>query len=343
MKRDILFSVIIPIYNSEKYISKTIDSVLSQDYTRFELILIDDGSSDNSYNIINEYLKIDDRITYVKKTNSGASETRNYGLKYAKGSYIFFLDSDDLIAKNTLSTVAKNLYKKEFDIIVFGFDNFDDNNHVTNTCYPALPKNEYFKDEIKKELIPRMIVNFKDEIDCNVHFNRMMIIKKSLIDNCNWKFLSERIFLSEDVVSLIELFYNCKSVKIINSILYHYRVNPNSLTHQYDETINIKCNNMLKKLLERNSCSYDNLYTERVIYLYFSYIIVNIKLLVHSSLPILEKIDALNTINNDVELIELIKKYNYLNSFKRKLFFYLIKYNRKVLILLLSLVNKGKL
>ena len=102
MIKDVV-SIIIPVYNSEKYILETINSILNQDYPFFELILVDDGSSDDSFLIIEEYVKNDIRIKYFKKNNSGAAETRNYGLKYATGDYIFFLDSDDLIEKDTLA------------------------------------------------------------------------------------------------------------------------------------------------------------------------------------------------------------------------------------------------
>ena len=109
-------SIIVPVYNVEKYIDASIESILNQSYRNFELILVNDGSTDSSKNICIKYLNIDDRIIFIDKTNGGLSSARNAGLNVAKGDYICFIDSDDVIAIDMIFHLSKAL--DEFDINV---------------------------------------------------------------------------------------------------------------------------------------------------------------------------------------------------------------------------------
>ncbi|MFV0207698.1 glycosyltransferase family 2 protein [Empedobacter falsenii] len=106
-----MISVIIPVYNTEEFVVSCIDSVLAQSYTNFELIIIDDGSSDDSYEILKKY--DDKRIKLIQQENKGVSATRNRGIDLAKGDYICFIDSDDYIDKNYLENFVKKIYNKE--------------------------------------------------------------------------------------------------------------------------------------------------------------------------------------------------------------------------------------
>lgn len=109
--KDDLISVIVPVYNVEKYLRKCIDSILCQTYKNFEIILIDDGSSDNSGKICDEYLNRDERISVFHKKNQGLSEARNTGIKKAKGKYLTFVDSDDFINEEYILNLYDNLKK----------------------------------------------------------------------------------------------------------------------------------------------------------------------------------------------------------------------------------------
>ena len=126
------YSIIIPVYNVEKYIAKCLDSVLSQSYNNFEAIVVNDGTPDNSQQIIDEYAKKDNRIKPVIKENGGLSDARNYGLKYASGDYIIFLDSDDYIEKDLLKEIDKKATKKQPDLIKFRTRMVDENGHILN-------------------------------------------------------------------------------------------------------------------------------------------------------------------------------------------------------------------
>lgn len=119
-RRDIYFSIIVPCYNLEKYISKTIDSIVNQTFQNFEIIIIDDGSKDKSLEIIQKRADIEDRIKVISQTNQGVSEARNIGLLNARGRYIYFMDGDDLIEDSLLND-AYNIFEKNKKIQMYSF------------------------------------------------------------------------------------------------------------------------------------------------------------------------------------------------------------------------------
>lgn len=110
-------SIIVPIYNVEKYLKKCIDSIVSQTYSNIEIILINDGSSDNSESICKEYESIDQRIRYYKKQNGGLSSARNYGIENATGDYLLFIDSDDYIDNSMVETLLVSAEKYNADMV----------------------------------------------------------------------------------------------------------------------------------------------------------------------------------------------------------------------------------
>ncbi|RWS41895.1 glycosyltransferase family 2 protein [Bacillus mycoides] len=117
-----IVSVIVPIYNVERYINRCIKSVLGQTYENFELLLVDDGSSDNSGKICDEYAKRDNRIIVKHISNSGVSNARNLGIKYATGEWLLFLDGDDILEFNTIEIICKNIREhKDMDMLIGSF------------------------------------------------------------------------------------------------------------------------------------------------------------------------------------------------------------------------------
>jgi len=113
------FSIVIPVYNVEKYIDKCLESVLNQTYDNFEVIVVNDGSPDNSGKIIDKHAKKDKRIKSFIKENGGLSDARNYGLKHCTGDYLLFIDSDDYIERDLLKELEKIINKKKYDVIKF--------------------------------------------------------------------------------------------------------------------------------------------------------------------------------------------------------------------------------
>jgi len=125
---DDLISVIVPIYNTEKYLRKCIESILSQSYKNIELLLINDGSPDSSAEICREYLDKDKRCYYFEKENGGLSDARNYGIERAKGEYITFVDSDDFFLEEAIEKLHATALLGESDLVVGGFCHFDSPN-----------------------------------------------------------------------------------------------------------------------------------------------------------------------------------------------------------------------
>ncbi len=133
------FSIILPIYNVEKYLEECIDSVLKQRFTDYELILVDDGSPDNSGKICDEYALKDNRIRVVHKVNGGLSDARNVGLQHARGKYIIYIDSDDyVISDDFLSCVYNSAIKSDSDIIIYKFQQFTDGETKLSPCAYSL-------------------------------------------------------------------------------------------------------------------------------------------------------------------------------------------------------------
>ena len=122
-------SIIIPVYNVEDYIEKCLNSIKNQTYSNFEVIIVNDGSPDNSEKIIKKFLK-DDRFLYYIKENGGLSDARNYGVKYVQGDYFLFVDSDDYIDNKLLETLNNTLNKEKYDIIKFNVIDVIDNQKI---------------------------------------------------------------------------------------------------------------------------------------------------------------------------------------------------------------------
>ena len=130
-------SIIIPIYNSEKYLEKCIESVLNQTEQSFELILINDGSKDSSEEIMTKYKnKYPDKIKIFSQENKGIGETRNRGIKESDGKYLFFIDNDDTIKKDYLETFINEAEKNDFDMVLGGFETVDENNKLIGKTIP---------------------------------------------------------------------------------------------------------------------------------------------------------------------------------------------------------------
>lgn len=168
------FSIIIPCYNIEKYISKTLKNVLAQTFQNFEIILINDGSEDNTGKILDSYSNKDNRIRVIHKENEGVSEARNVGIKNAKGEYIYFLDGDDLI-ENTLLERANEIFKnKEIKIFSFGFNMIFENGKI---------KRKYSSEKYDNKIIRSknfLSLFFNKKIGQNMC---SFIVKKDLIEN----------------------------------------------------------------------------------------------------------------------------------------------------------------
>lgn len=211
-------SIIIPIYKVEQYLSRCIDSVLLQTFTDFELLLIDDGSPDNSGNICDEYAQKDNRIKVFHKENGGVSSARNLGIINAQGEFICFVDSDDWLGNNYLINFISQLDEK-YDLLIQGFI-------IYNETTQREVKVSFDSIELTSDKVVILLENKR-----NVHngFIWHRIFRRSIILN-NGIFFKEGLSFAEDGLFFYQYIKYVKSTLLISSIGYYYRIRKGSLT-----------------------------------------------------------------------------------------------------------------
>ncbi len=231
-----LLSVIIPVYNVEKYLESCVQSVINQTWKNLEIILVDDGSTDNSPTLCDRLASSDCRIKVIHKKNEGLGYTRNCALQYANGDYISFLDSDDTLDLHTYETCIHKMKEVNADACYFGRKTFDsEGNYTVNTNIPD--KLLYRGDEIAKEYSKHYIGWLQNEQKypyiresaCCALYRGNIIREHNLI------FPSERECLSEDAFFNMDICRLASTILIIPENFYNYRYNPNSLTTKYDQ------------------------------------------------------------------------------------------------------------
>lgn len=223
---DKLVSIIIPVYNVEMYLAECIESVLKQTYQNLEILLIDDGSTDSSGKICDEYAQKDTRIKVIHKENGGVSLARNVGLDLAQGEYITFIDSDDFVEKTYVEKMYNALIKNDSDLVFCRYANYI-NGKI---------------EKVKENFPEKLIVDNKDKkfIDFISSFfnkkNKVMgsawriLYKKELIANSSFNI---NIKISEDLLFVLQTILTARRINFINDLLYFYRFNKNSAVHSY--------------------------------------------------------------------------------------------------------------
>lgn len=221
-----LVSVVIPLYNSEKYISECIESCLRQTYERIEIIVIDDGSTDGGYNIAKKMAREDNRIVVVHTVNKGVSSARNLGIEKSHGDYVCFIDADDKIRSSFINTMMKNVLKEDAD---FCFS--------VNVVGDVNPARTSLIDSKKAEAL---LLSPKVRVGC---WNK--IYKRSMLDNIRFR---QDLFYGEGLYFINQVAHESRRIVVCSDALYDYRkVNPESATTKYDIE---KMNNGEKALLE---------------------------------------------------------------------------------------------
>ncbi|AHF60203.1 TPA: glycosyltransferase family 2 protein [Streptococcus suis] len=211
-------SIIVPIYNVEQYLSKCINSIVNQTYKHIEILLVNDGSTDNSEEICLAYAKKDSRIRYFKKENGGLSDARNYGISRAKGDYLAFIDSDDFIHSEFIQRLHEAIERENALVAVAGYDRVDASGHFL-TAEP-LPTNQAVLSgrNVCKKLLEADGHRFV--VACN------KLYKKELFED----FRFEKGKIHEDEYFTYRLLYELEKVAIVKECLYYYVDRENSIT-----------------------------------------------------------------------------------------------------------------
>ena len=239
-----LISIIVPVYNVEIYLKKCIDSIINQTYKNLEIIIIDDGSNDNSGRICDEYLELDGRIRVFHKSNGGLSSARNYGIDKAKGEYICFIDSDDYI---------------QCDMIEKLYNACNNNNAQIACCGMIIEKDN---NESKK-------INCKNEfcINSKEALKRMLLLDEIEVSACD-KLYKTELFNDvrypigkyyEDMATTYKLLIQAKNVVHINYAGYHYIIRQGSITNDGFDVKHLDMINIAKEIREFAIGNYEDL------------------------------------------------------------------------------------
>ena len=222
------FSIIVPMYNSETFVHKCIRSVLEQSYSNFELILVDDGSKDNTFDICVEYEKKDSRVKVIHKENGGHTSARNVGLKFSKGRYILFLDSDDWYDLKVLERCQKNIQSFNVDIIIFNIKSTANEkiiSYIQSGSYEVLDEsNTILSSSIMAKnggfVFPKSLSG-----KC---FKREIIVKNQLS-------MPKEVLIGEDGAAFIGTLFDAKKVSVAEFTGYYCSSRPDSVSHSADE------------------------------------------------------------------------------------------------------------
>ncbi len=224
-------SIIIPVYNAEKYIRNCLDNILNQGFFDYECILVNDGSKDNSEAICSEYVKKDQRYKLINKVNGGASSARNAGIKAACGDYITFVDSDDYIINEIYSKCFEVIEKESADVVCFDMIRIEDKKEI-KILFSDEGLNENF---IKYNVYMHSV--------CNKIFNGNIIRENHVL-------FDESVKTCEDFLFVFEVMAYAKKVSYINETGYKYNMNINSLTNNVRDRMMIEDQKKVYLLLE---------------------------------------------------------------------------------------------
>jgi glycosyltransferase involved in cell wall biosynthesis len=238
MEKD-LISIIIPVYNVEKYLKECVDSVRKQTYKNLEIILIDDGSKDNSGKLCDELAKEDNRIKVIHKENGGLSDARNVGIENATGEYIQFIDSDDFVEKDMIEILHNDICQEKADVSMCSLYLYKDGEKTTDASY----KREIFnKEQVLKEIL-------LDERVRSYAWNKMF--KKSLFESI--RFPKGKVF--EDIYTMSPIFQKANKIVFNDIPLYYYRQREGSILHNQTNELRleyIKAAMFVNKDIEKN-------------------------------------------------------------------------------------------
>lgn len=231
IEKNITLSIILPVYNVEKYIERCVESILTKNREEIEIIIVDDGATDGSPQICDKYADKVNNIKVIHKQNGGLSSARNAGMDVAQGKYIYFLDSDDWITEDAISKMFRYIEKDDIDVLKFNYyEHKTDSMKVNSSIIPG----HYNEESIKKNILPEAIcpsnITTSSKVVLSVwsHVYKMDFLKKN-----NITFVSEREIGSEDFLFNIQVYACASSMQVIEDNLYYYDQRMGSLTQRY--------------------------------------------------------------------------------------------------------------
>ena len=242
-----LVSIVLPIYNVSAYLDRCMDSVVNQTYKDLEIIMVDDGSTDECSDICEKWKSMDDRIKVIHKKNAGLGYARNTGLENATGEFVFFLDSDDYVKTDLVEKCMAKQLETGADLVLYGFSRVDKEGKEYKEVIPRSEESCFSGDEVRNEVLPALLASRGRRVSGLWMSAWTCMYSKKLMDDANWKFVSEREVIAEDVYSLLKLYASVDKVAILPEKMYYYCDNNASLTHMYREDRISRIDSFLKR------------------------------------------------------------------------------------------------
>ncbi|WP_407377218.1 glycosyltransferase family 2 protein [Methanobrevibacter sp.] len=242
-------SVIVPVYNVEKYLSECMDSLVNQTFEDIEIICVNDGSTDTSPEILENYAKEDRRIKIISQENQGLGAARNRGIKHSNGDYLFFIDSDDFLELNTLKLLYDNAVSNDSDIVFYRLYKYLDGEKIN---FPMYRFNKIFKD-VDFDHFTFDYHNIKTHVLNGGYNSVVKLYKKAFLDRYDDFYFTEGIAF-EDVLFHVKVMLRAKRISHVPQQLYYYRINENSIMNTPKYTPDIfKVVDMVVQFMEDNN------------------------------------------------------------------------------------------
>ena len=249
-EENFLISIVIPVYNAEKYLEQCLNSIQNQTYKNFEVILVNDGSMDHSESICMDFVKVDTRFKYFTKVNGGASSARNFGLDYVLGDFITFIDADDWVDENHLEVLINNIKENNSDMAVSSIKKFDSSNNFYFRMYSNQEKYLLNYNKLNREeflvILPKLI-----HASNSYKIAVSKLFKKELLSDIRF---NESIVYGEDLEFFFKIYNNINSISYVDEVTYIYRLHnertSSKFNQQYAEQVLLIYKKMYEKIEE---------------------------------------------------------------------------------------------
>ena len=249
-------SVIVPIYNSEKYLDRCITSLTNQTLRNIEIVLIDDGSLDGSYSICQHYERSDNRVKLFHTENHGQGAARNLGIQYSTGEIIAFLDSDDYYDINACEEIVKTMRTTGVDMLSFGYQIEDNSQFVLRV--PPMKSGIYTENSFYRDYVVHFLGDLPEDDTMVGIASTMTAFKRGIIEKNGISFRTEKEYISEDAFFCLDYSKYANKAATVKKVLYHYCQNYNSTSHVFDEDRFARIAVFTEKLREYNDSRFDD-------------------------------------------------------------------------------------
>lgn len=337
-------SIIVPVYNVERYLPKCVDSLLNQTLKSIEIILVDDGSTDGSGLICDQLTDQYNHVKVIHQENTGLGLARNSGLVMARGEYVAFVDSDDFVNSRMFSHLYDLAKQYDADAVYGKHKRF----WKEEICESEILKESlqiWHDDQIRQYILDRIGLPPTDLDDC--YYGAPVcggIFRRSIITDNNLKFVSERQFIAEDIVFDIDFLPHCSTIVHCNDLLYYYRYNPVSLTTTYkfdrfERNVELyhEMNRRLRQRYSKEEC-FDSMARYFLTFTRVAMIQEVVHLKHNGCVHAYRKIAD---ITNSYDLQMILKRYQYFKlPLKLRIYCWAQKHKKYVMLLFLTILSK---